>query len=105
MILYASLTLTKRMKSKPNLIIIILGAPIRHAACHLFGEKHTLTHRSVIGVIAMATGVCIAKSGELFHFEIMQYACDLVGYGIHGIGVTPILEHLIELSKVEEEDL
>ncbi len=75
-------------------IVSKLNAP-RVVCQHLFGKDHTTTHRMIVGAVVMVTGVCIAKLGGHAEMQVLAYLSDVVGYGIHGIGLTPFLEALI----------
>lgn len=68
----------------------------------LFGPKHKFQHRACIGVIVMAFGVTIAKTAG--HMEPLALAVigDMIGYGVHGLGLVPFLEKLIEIFAEAE---
>lgn len=59
---------------------------------HLVGKEHDTHHHMLAGVFVMVVGVAIAKSVEFFHFPGAHFALDLVGYGVHGLGLTPFIE-------------
>lgn len=61
----------------------------------LLGKHHTKRHRLLVGFVVMAIGVCVAKQGHHFEHWTAEYSIDLIGYLIHGIGATPLLEEVI----------
>lgn len=67
---------------------------------HLVGEDHSSLHRKIAGVVVMATGVIIAKSGHFIPFECGEYICDGVGYLVHGIGAVPFVESIVAFTTV-----
>ena len=79
--------------------MFVVTYPITTTCNHLFGEEHTVTHKMSIGVIVMVMGVCVAKLGHFFINPIGQYAVDIVGYGIHGTGLAPFLDHFSKIIK------
>lgn len=48
------------------------------------------------GTVVMIIGVAIAKSANIFHYEILHYSLDLCGYAVHGLGCAPFIEYLME---------
>lgn len=75
-------------------IVSKLNAP-RVVCQHLFGKDHTAAHRMIVGAVVMIAGVGIAKLGGHSEAHILAYLSDVIGYAIHGIGLTPFLEALI----------
>ena len=69
---------------------------------HLMGSQHTHIHHMSIGVILMSTGVIIAKMAGHSEFLFLSYIGDGIGYAIHGLGLTPFLEHLTAIIKQKE---
>lgn len=61
----------------------------------LLGKHHTRGHRVVAGFVVMAVGVCIAKQAHHCESWYSEYSIDLVGYLLHGIGATPIVEDVV----------
>lgn len=61
----------------------------------LLGKQHTRGHRICVGVVVMAVGVCTAKSAHYFEAWYTEYTIDGIGYMIHAIGCTPILEEIL----------
>lgn len=70
-------------------------------ARHLFGREHHAGHRMIVGSIVMVVGVLIAKCAGGVHIFAFEVCIDLVGYGIHGLGLTPFIEHLLEKVVTE----
>jgi type II secretory pathway predicted ATPase ExeA len=88
------------------ILIHKLNAP--RALCELaFGPNHSVYHRLAAGSVIMATGVCIAKApGAIdIHLVTLHYVADAVGYAIHGIGLTPFLDHIIKSFEKKAEEL
>jgi hypothetical protein len=80
-------------------VIRRLNLPYQICA-HALGRSHSHAHRITVGVIIMAIGVWIAKQ---FHYDpMLHYICDLSGYGLHGIGLTPIIEWMAESEQDSE---
>ena len=69
---------------------------IRHTCDGLVGKKHKFFHRACIGIVVMVVGVVIVKT--IGHSaNILVSACgDLVGLSLHGIGLIPFVEALLE---------
>lgn len=80
-------------------ITFVITYPITTCCKHLFGEEHTINHRIGIGIVVMIVGVCIAKTGHFISNSVGQYAVDLIGYGVHGTGLAPILDHFSKQLK------
>jgi hypothetical protein len=59
----------------------------RHIANHLAGERHTSHHRKIAGVLV--TKLSAIPEGPIIHF-----AGDLIGYGMHGIGLIPFATNI-----------
>jgi hypothetical protein len=57
-----------------------------------FGQHHTRKHRLAAGLIIMAFGVMIAKTGGDVHVYGLHYVFDGLGYLVHAIGGIPFLE-------------
>ena len=68
-----------------------------HYVCHqTIGRDHTPHHRMIAGILIMSVGVVIAKSANSFDAHWVHYVLDGVGYGVHGLGLTPFIESLME---------
>lgn len=63
---------------------------------HMMGHKHSTAHRMIVGIAVMVCGVLIAKEAEHFLFYPVQVGADLLGYGVHGLGLTPFIEAMLE---------
>lgn len=68
----------------------------KHLCQHLLDEKHSYTHRVVVGVAVMAFGVSITA---LPTEGVIHYLMDGVGYMFHGIGSVPLVQKLETLAK------
>lgn len=62
----------------------------KHISSHLCGEKHSVVHRRVVGVVIIVLGVVVAKSGG--EGIILHIVFDAFGYALHGIGLIPFVE-------------
>lgn len=69
----------------------------RVVCTHLFSKQHTETHRMCVGVVFIAVGVAISKIETTIH--AVHFLLDGIGYGIHGIGVTPFIDKLASAVK------
>lgn len=67
----------------------------------LFGKNHHYGHRMAVGFAVMVVGVGIAKAAG--HATALPIAVigDLIGYAVHGLGLTPFLEKLLETFEEE----
>jgi hypothetical protein len=72
---------------------INVARPICNA---LLGEEHSPRQRMLTGVGVMALGVLIAKCFGHSPMMLISSIGDCVGYGLHGLGLTPFIEHLAE---------
>lgn len=68
----------------------------RRICDNVLDKKHTKSHRIGAGIIVMIIGVAIAKGTAHIDITIIHYLGDVLGYGFHGIGLTPVIEHFIE---------
>lgn len=80
---------------QPIRIVIYRINIVRPVCNHLVGKKHNFGHRLITGVAVMIAGVLIAKEVGHSHNEIIAMVGDTVGYGLHGLGLTPIVEAMI----------
>lgn len=71
----------------------------RHLCAHALGENHTIPHRMCVGLVIMVCGVMIAKAAHVFEYYALQVVVDTLGYSVHGLGLTPFLEHLLVKFK------
>ena len=75
--------------------VVLAKFNVSKSVCdHLIGQEHSTTHRYVTGVVIMAIGVGVTKVAYVVDFGFVHGLADLVGYGIHGIGAIPFVEHL-----------
>lgn len=77
---------------------------VRPMCSALLGEDHSVRYRMGAGVVIMAVGVTLAKTvGHIPHWLIGGIG-DAVGYGLHGLGLVPFIDHLAEkFKKVEHK--
>lgn len=69
----------------------------REVCHHLIGKDHTPRHRMIAGAGIMAVGVTLAQVvSELVHFPGAHFIFDMVGYGVHGLGLVPFIEHALD---------
>lgn len=61
----------------------------------VFGQNHSTTHRIIAGLFLIVGGVIISKT--IGHHDIfaVQIFGDGLGYGLHGIGLVPIIDALV----------
>lgn len=65
----------------------------RHIAHHLIGPNHTPIHRKVVGVLIMVFGgSLIGIIGEIGHSVMAHILGDVIGNGVHGIGLIPFIK-------------
>lgn len=74
-------------------IIRVINLP-RKAAQWAIGKEHTASHRMVAGAVIAVVGVGVAKLPV--EQAAAHYFCDLFGYALHGVGIIPYAEWLIE---------
>lgn len=60
----------------------------------LFGTKHPFIHRFIAGLIIAACGVYLADYCKSLHNELYRFSGDVFGMGLHGIGITPVIEKM-----------
>jgi hypothetical protein len=77
-------------------VVKVLNVP-GHICQHTLGKEHTAAHRMLVGSAVMLIGVLTAKAAHHFESYMAQVMLDLVGYGVHGFGLTPFLEKLLEM--------
>lgn len=71
----------------------------KHLCKWLLGKDHKVTHRLLVGTAVMVVGVLITKCSSLYDNHVFHLVVDVVGYGIHGLGLTPYIEALIEVAE------
>lgn len=69
---------------------------VRPICNNLVGKHHTFRHRLVTGIVVMVVGVVIAKTVGHSENELVAILGDGLGYGLHGLGLTPIVEAMLE---------
>ena len=69
---------------------------VRPICRNLVGQHHGFAHRAVVGVGIMLLGVVLAKTIGHHEYAIIALLGDTLGYGLHGIGLIPFVEHLLE---------
>ena len=77
---------------------------IRPICTHLLSENHTPHHRMLVGTAVMTAGVTVAKVFGHSDLMLIAYIGDAVGYGIHALGMTPFIEHLLHQFVGEHEE-
>lgn len=68
---------------------------------HLVGEHHSRSHHMVVGVVIMVIGVGVVKLLETVHLPGLHFTADVIGYGLHGLGLTPFVEIALETAAAE----
>lgn len=76
--------------------ILHAGNVPRIICIHLLGHHHDKRHRMIAGFCVMVVGVGCAKLAVFTTYEFVKYMLDLFGYAIHGLGLTPFIESLLE---------
>jgi hypothetical protein len=75
--------------------VLIVNINVARPVCNvLFGEGHRPIHRFAMGGMVAITGVAVAKFFGHVHNPFVAGAADFVGYGLHGLGLMPIFEHV-----------
>lgn len=76
-----------------------------HISRHLMGDGHTETHHKITGVILMIIGVSIVKLLSVYESFIIHISADIIGYGLHGIGLIPFAVKFEPNSKTVKSKL
>lgn len=92
------------MNNKVHELIVRVNI-IRPICALLLGKHHAHTHRMAVGLAVMSVGVMIAKCEHYFEAVVVKFILDGMGYGIHGIGLTPFIELLSERTQEVETTL
>lgn len=82
----------KACKCGRNIIQAVFFKSTHYITDSIFGENHTATHRTITGCAVMLVGVAVAHSGEIIAFGAVKILADVAGYGLHGIGLVPIIK-------------
>lgn len=70
--------------------------PVKTVGEHLVGDTYSSRHRITTGVVIMVIGVLVSKTGGGM---IVHLIVDVVGYGLHGLGLIPFVDHLVDHYK------
>lgn len=81
---------TKRQTAHNMIVQINIVRPV---ASLLFGKNHHAAQRIGVGMALAAMGVCMVHFLHVEN-EYATLAIDGIGYGLHGIGLTPLVESL-----------
>lgn len=86
--------------------VLIVHINIARPVCNLmFGPEHKPHHRIMVGGVVAGFGVFIAHYFAHVESALVEGLADFFGYGLHGLGLTPIIETLtahFERDKVKE---
>ena len=85
--------------------ILVYANVARPICAIMLGHGHSHIHRMTAGVFIMGVGVTIAKLAHGIEFTVIQMLVDGVGYGIHGLGLTPFIEVLSERYNASRDVL
>ncbi len=66
----------------------------KHIADHLVGQHHTITHRRLVGIVVMISGVGLYKLACTTDITLIHFGGEVIGYAIHGMGLIPFAEKL-----------
>jgi len=85
------------MKKFLTAIANALNLP-KHVSNHLFGKDHSKRHRVIVGLTIAALGVALSH----VHAEstIVGFMAEFVGFSLHGVGLTPIIESVAGTLEV-----
>lgn len=85
---------------KANFLNAINKINIAKKICNqLLGNEHHVAQRIGLGLVIMAVGVVLAKASSGCNSEFLEYTGDCVGYGLHGVGLTPIIESMLAAAE------
>lgn len=71
----------------------------KHICSALLGRQHSYRSRMLMGVMVGLSGVVVAKYFGHSTSQYVGYVGDAVGYGLHGMGLTPIIEYLVNVVE------
>lgn len=63
---------------------------------HLLGKNHSPRHKFTFGALIMLFGVGLVKLATGIDSLILHVIADVIGYGLHGIGLIPIAKAVEE---------
>ena len=66
---------------------------------HLVGDKHSQSHRYVVGTVIMSLGVGLTQVVFFWEATAIHIIGDIIGYGVHGLGAVPFIDKFISSSK------
>lgn len=55
----------------------------------------------VVGAVIMVIGVGTVKLVEALHLPGLHFTADIIGYGLHGMGLIPFVETALEVAAAE----
>lgn len=88
-----------------HLLIDYINLP-KHAAKHIVGSEHNETHHRIAGIFTMIIGVIIAKITMMWHVNfILHILFDVIGYGLHGIGLIPFAYGFEKSTVINNEPI
>ena len=83
----------------PKLKIVLHKSNIIRPICTiLVGKEHKTEHRLLMGTVVMLTGVVIAKYFGHHDNRMIALVGDALGYGMHGIGLLPVVDLIVDLE-------
>ena len=65
----------------------------------LVGKEHKFHMRAIVGIAIMVVGVFIVKNFGHSPDILVAVAGDCVGLGLHGIGLIPFVELLLDIEE------
>lgn len=83
--------------TKPMRSSITIRINIMHPICNaVFGKGHTLAQRLIVGTLVALIGVGVAKWSGHSTNAVVGHLGDMVGYGMHALGLAPFIEWMAE---------
>ena len=84
----------------------IRAANVARPICeYLVGKRHHPYTRLGVGSVIIIVGVCVAKAAHALTFPPAIILVDAVGYALHGLGLTPFVEHMVAFVQDGEAEL
>lgn len=88
------------MPIRTKVIQVIRRAdPTRHICNNLVGKEHPFAHRATVGILIMIAGVLVAHI--VVEAEMLKLMLDTIGYAMHGAGLTPFVELIVQAGGEE----